>query len=59
MPRLAQGLTLPPRQEILRAVSLWLKQLEIETDHLPPFNAKVKNAWSYTSIPHISSWYGA
>jgi hypothetical protein len=30
-----------------------------EADHCPPFNAKVKNAWSYTSIPQYASIAGA
>jgi hypothetical protein len=28
-----------------------VKWLGHEADHLPPSSAKVKNAWSYTSIP--------
>jgi len=27
-------------------------------DSLPPFNAKVKNAWSYTSTTPLASQYG-
>jgi len=27
----------------------------MKTDQLPIFSAEVKNAWSYTSIPHTSS----
>jgi len=30
-----------------------------EADYSPPSGAEVKNAWSYTSIPHTSSWLGA
>jgi hypothetical protein len=32
-------------------VSLGVKQLRYEADHLPPSSAEVKNAWSYTSTP--------
>jgi hypothetical protein len=28
-----------------------VKRPEREADHLPPFSAKVKNMWSYTSTP--------
>jgi hypothetical protein len=30
-----------------------------EADHPPPSSAEVKNMWSYTSPPHMSSWCGA
>jgi hypothetical protein len=30
-----------------------------EADHSSPSSAEVKNAWSYTSTPHTSSWCGA
>jgi len=26
-----------------------------EADHSPPLSSEVKNAWSYTSTPHIPS----
>jgi hypothetical protein len=29
-------------------LSLVLKQLEHEANHLPPFSAEIKNEWSYT-----------
>jgi len=34
---------------------LWLGYV---ADSLPPFNAKVKNAWSYTSTTPLASQYG-
>jgi len=34
---------------------LWLGYV---ADSLPPFNAKVKNAWSYTSTTPLTSQYG-
>jgi len=33
------------------ALSPGVKWPECEADHWPPFSAKVKNAWSYASIP--------
>jgi len=35
-------------------LSLWVKQQEREADHSPPSCAKVKNAWSYNSIPQYA-----
>jgi hypothetical protein len=29
-----------------------------ETNHSPPSSAEAENAWSYTSTPHTSTWYG-
>jgi hypothetical protein len=34
-----------------RAVALDVKQPRREADHLPPYNAEVKNEWNYTSNP--------
>jgi len=48
MSRLAVGPTQPPIQ--------WMLGAEHEADHSPPSSAKVKNAWSYASMP---SWHGA
>jgi len=33
------------------ALSPWVKRLEREADHAPPYNAEVNNAWYYTSTP--------
>jgi hypothetical protein len=33
-------------------------QTGCEADHQTPSSAKVKNAWSYTSTPPMSSWCG-
>jgi len=44
---------------ISRALSIGVKQLGIEAVHSPPPSAKVRNAWSYISIPHMPSWHGA
>jgi hypothetical protein len=42
----------PPIQGVLLGnLSPGVKWLECEADHSPPTSAKVKNAWSYTSIP--------
>jgi hypothetical protein len=32
---------------------------ECEIDRSPPFNADIKNAWRFASIPHMFSWHGA
>jgi hypothetical protein len=46
-------------QWVLGVLSLGIKQLEYEADHLPPSSAKVMNARSYTStLPNIfTAWY--
>jgi hypothetical protein len=61
---LAIGSRLPleptqPIEWVQRAVSLLVKWPGREADHSPPSSAEVKNAWSYTSTPHTSSWHGA
>jgi len=33
-------------------------RMAIEVNHSPPSSAEVKNKWSYTYTPHISSWSG-
>jgi hypothetical protein len=50
----ALGLTQPLNQWVLGALSMGVKWLGHEADHSTPSGAKVKNAWSYTSIPTIS-----
>jgi hypothetical protein len=35
------------------ALSLGVKRLGSEADHLPPSSAEVKNAWRYTYTPTI------
>jgi hypothetical protein len=35
-----------------------VKALGREGDHSPASSAEVTNLWSYTSIPHTSSWRG-
>jgi hypothetical protein len=44
-----------PNQGVLRVLTLGVKWLGHEADHSPPPNAKVKNAWSYTST---AQWCG-
>jgi hypothetical protein len=36
-----------------------VKRPVCQADHLPPTSAEIKNAWSYTPLPHTSSWLGA
>jgi len=49
--------TVGPTQHSVHIVQrvLWLGYV---ADSLPPFNAKVKNAWSYTSTTPLASQYG-
>jgi hypothetical protein len=47
------GLTQPPIQWVLGAVSPGVKQQEREADHSPTSSAEVKNSWSYTSTHPI------
>jgi len=51
--RLALGPTQLPTQWVPGTLSIVVKSLGLEADHLPPSNAKVKNSWSYGSMPHI------
>ena len=37
-------------------VSLSIKGLVLEVDHLLPYCAEVKNGWCHTSAPHMPSW---
>jgi hypothetical protein len=57
--RTALGSTQPSIQWVPGVLSLGLKLPEREADHSPPSSVEVKNAWSYTSIPPMSSWHGA
>jgi len=41
----------PPIQWVPGALSLGVKRPERQADHSPPSNAKVTNAWGYTSTP--------
>jgi hypothetical protein len=29
------------------------------SEHEAAFSAKIKNVWTFVSLPYISSWYGA
>jgi hypothetical protein len=48
----------PAIQLVLRAISLGVKRPGRKADNSHPSNAEVKNAWSYTSTPPMSSWCG-
>jgi hypothetical protein len=45
--------TQPPIQWVPGALSLGVKRPGREADYSSPYNAEVKNAWSYTSTPSI------
>jgi len=51
--RPALGPTRPPIQGVPGTLSLGVDRPGSETEHSPPSNSEVKNAWSYTSIPSI------
>jgi hypothetical protein len=59
MSRPALGLTQPPIQWLLGALSLGVKWPGHEADHSIPSRAKVKNVWSHTSTPPyiFLMWY--
>jgi len=48
-----------PVQWVPGILSLGVKWLGHEADHPSSSSAKVKNVWSYTSTPPLSSWHGA
>jgi hypothetical protein len=49
MSRLTLWSSQPPIQWILRALSLGIKWLGYEANHLPQSSTKIKNAWTYNS----------
>jgi hypothetical protein len=49
------GATEPPTQPMPTARSLGVNRSKPEANHSPAPSSEVKNAWSYTSIPHLSS----
>jgi hypothetical protein len=51
--RTSLGPTQPPIQWVPGGLSLGIRRPGREGDHSPQFNAKVKNAWSYTSTPPV------
>jgi hypothetical protein len=57
--RTGLGPTQHPIQWVPGALSLGVKLLGRKADHSPPSSSKVKNAWSYTSIPQyvFMVWY--
>jgi hypothetical protein len=54
--RSALGSTQPPVQWVSRVPSLGVKVTGREATNSPPYTAKFKNAWTYTSIPQYV-WY--
>jgi hypothetical protein len=48
----------PPIQWVPGVLSPEVKRPGRETDHSPPSNAEVRNAWRYTSTLNMSSWHG-
>jgi hypothetical protein len=57
--RAALGPTRPPIQWVPVYLSSGMNRLGHEADHSVPSSVEVRNAWSYTSTPHMSSWRGA
>jgi hypothetical protein len=58
--RITLGLTLFSMQWLLFAVSLGVKYLEQEADHLPSTSAEIKNdGIGILALPHMSSCHGA
>jgi hypothetical protein len=57
--RQALGSTQPPIHWVPGVLFPEAKLPGREADHSRPSSAEVKNAWSYTSTPHTSSWSGA
>jgi hypothetical protein len=53
------GSTQPPMQWLPEALSLKVKQPELEADHSPPSGAEIEDAWTYASISPYSFtvWY--
>jgi hypothetical protein len=49
----------PTQPRIQWAFFLGVKRPGSEADHSPPSSAEVKNAWSFTTTPPMSSWRGA
>jgi hypothetical protein len=52
----ALGPTQSPIQWVHGALTLGVKWPVRHADQSPPSTAKVTNAWSYSSTPHMSSW---
>jgi hypothetical protein len=52
------GPTQPLIQWVSGSLSLGVKRLGHETDHLPPSNAEVKNGGAIPSLPNMYSWHG-
>jgi hypothetical protein len=51
IPQTGPGADPPAYSGVPRAVSLGVKRPRREADHLPSYNAEVKNKWGYTSNP--------
>ena len=47
--------TAPPIQTVTWPLSLWVKLLGLEANHLPPSSAEVKNEQRYTSTHKLPS----
>jgi hypothetical protein len=57
--RLALGSTHPLIRWVSTAISLKVKRLGCEADHLLPSSAEVKNGGAILPLPHMSSWHTA
>jgi hypothetical protein len=57
--RPAVGLTHPPIQLVLEAVSPPVKRQGRDADHSPPFSVEVENSGTIPPLSYASSWRGA
>jgi hypothetical protein len=59
-PKRPESLWVPPRILLneRRDYLPEIKWLECKVSHSPPSSAEVKNEWSYTTSPSMSSWHG-
>lgn len=47
-----------PTEKGSGVLSLHIRRPERKANYLPPLSSKIKNAWSYTTIPPLPTWRG-